>query len=103
MAKVLVCKQSELSPGAMRKVEIAGQDEIVVANVDGKFYAMRGLCHHQGGPLAEGELNGKVITCPWHGAQWDITTGNLVEFAIDLDPEPTYPLTIEGGDIFIEV
>ncbi|MGD0728609.1 MAG: Rieske 2Fe-2S domain-containing protein, partial [Candidatus Micrarchaeaceae archaeon] len=86
-----------------RKLEVPGHDEIVIANVDGKFYAMHGLCHHQGGPLAEGELDSNVITCPWHGAKWDVTTGKLVEFPIELEDEPVYSLTIEGDELFIEL
>lgn len=87
----------------MRKVEIPGSDELVVANVNGKFYAMRGLCNHQGGPLAEGEIEGNIVTCPWHGSKWDITTGKMVEFPIDLEPEPTYPVILEGENVFVEV
>ena len=102
MAKVLVGKQSELAPGAMKKVTMEGMDEIVVANVGGKFYAMRGLCNHQGGPLAEGELEANVITCPWHGARWDVTTGKLVEFAVELDDEPVYKILLEGEDLYVE-
>jgi nitrite reductase/ring-hydroxylating ferredoxin subunit len=86
----------------MKKVEVPGSDEVVVANVGGKFYAMRGLCHHQGGPLAEGEIDGSIVTCPWHGAKWDITTGKLAEFAIELDDEPTYGVVEEGGNLFVE-
>jgi nitrite reductase/ring-hydroxylating ferredoxin subunit len=103
MVKILVCKESELAPGSMRKLEVLGKDEIVIANVDGRFYAMRGICNHQGGPLADGELNGNVITCPWHGAQWDVTTGRLVEFPLELDNEPTYNVTVENGEVFIDV
>jgi nitrite reductase/ring-hydroxylating ferredoxin subunit len=44
-----------------------------------------------------------VITCPWHGAQWDVTTGKLVEFPLPLDDERKYKATVEGGDVFIEV
>jgi nitrite reductase/ring-hydroxylating ferredoxin subunit len=87
----------------MKKVVVEGMDDIVVANVGGKIYAMRGVCNHQGGPLSEGELNGNVITCPWHGAQWDVTTGKLVEFPLPLDDERKYKATVEGGDVFIEV
>jgi len=103
LSKVHVGKQSELKPGTMKKVEVPGHDEIVLANVDGKFYAMRGLCNHQGGPLAEGELDKNVITCPWHGSQWDVTTGKLVEFPLELDDEPTYKVITEGEDLFIEI
>ena len=102
MGKTLIGKQSELMPGTMKKVAVEGMDDIVVANVDGKFYAMRGVCNHQGGPLSEGELEANVITCPWHGAKWDVTTGKLAEFAIELDPEPTYKIVQEGDDLFVE-
>lgn len=102
MGKILVGKQSELAPGAMKKVTIEGMDEIVVANVGGKFYAMRGLCNHEGGPLAEGEIEGNVISCPWHGSKWDVTTGKLIEFPLPLDDEPTYKVVVEGEDLFVE-
>lgn len=102
MGKILVGKQSELAPGTMKKVTAEGMDEIVVANVGGKFYAMRGLCNHQGGPLAEGTLEGNVITCPWHGSTWDVTTGKLIEFALPLDDEPTYKILLEGDDLYVE-
>jgi len=44
-----------------------------------------------------------VITCPWHGAKWDVKTGQCAEFAIDLDPEPIYTVTTEGDSIYIEI
>jgi nitrite reductase/ring-hydroxylating ferredoxin subunit len=102
MAKVLVGKVSEIPVGSLKACHVEGQDEIVLANVGGTIYAMRGVCNHAGGPLPEGTLEGSVITCPWHGAKWDVTSGKNVEFAIDLDPEPVYPVSIEGDDIFIE-
>lgn len=103
MARILVCKQEELRLGSMRKVEVPGKDDVVVANVNGSFYAMRGACNHQGGPLADGELDGNVITCPWHGARWDVTTGKLVEFPMELDDEPHYKTIIENGSVFLEI
>ena len=44
-------------------------------NVDGGFYAINDVCGHRGGPLGEGELDGKTVICPWHGWRWDVTTG----------------------------
>lgn len=102
MAKILIGKQSDFKPG-LNKVTVEGHDEIVLANIDGKFYAMRGLCNHQGGPLSEGELEGNVITCPWHGSRWDVTTGKLVEFPVELDDEPTYKVIVEGDQLFLEI
>jgi len=102
LAKISAGKASELKPGAMRKVETPDKDPVLVANVDGKFYAIRELCNHQGGPLSEGELEGNVVTCPWHGSKWDVTTGALVDFAIELDPEPSYKVTQEGDELFVD-
>jgi nitrite reductase/ring-hydroxylating ferredoxin subunit len=48
---------------------------VAIANVDGTLHAIDGLCPHQGGPLGTGELCGTVLTCPWHGWQFDVTTG----------------------------
>ncbi len=103
MARISVGKAADLKPGAMKKVEVPGMDDIVVANVEGKFYAMRGICNHQGGPLSEGELDSNIITCPWHGAQWDVTTGKLSEFPLELEDEPVYKVVVEGDDVFIDV
>lgn len=103
MRKVSIGKIEELKPGSMKKVAVEGMDDIVVANVNGRFYAMRGICNHQGGPLSEGELEANIITCPWHGAKWDVTTGKLSDFAIELDNEPVYNITEENGELFIEL
>ncbi|MGI0100181.1 MAG: Rieske (2Fe-2S) protein [Candidatus Micrarchaeaceae archaeon] len=101
MAKISIGKQTDFKDG-LNKVSIEGMDDIVVAKIDGKFYAMRGICNHQGGPLAEGTLEANVITCPWHGAKWDVTTGKLVEFPMELDEEPTYQISTEGDELFID-
>lgn len=54
---------------------VVGESIVVIANVDGQFYAMDGICAHQGGPLAAGELLGCTLTCPWHGWQYNVETG----------------------------
>lgn len=102
MARIHVAKKSDFPAGTMRMVKPEGHDEILIANVDGNFYAMRGKCHHEGGPLWEGQLDRNTVTCPWHGAQWDVTTGKLIEFPLDLDPEPTYKVAVEGDDVYVE-
>ena len=103
MEKVLVAKMSELKPGSMKQCKVKGHDDIVVANVGGTVYAMRGICNHLGGPLGKGKLDGAIITCPWHGSKWDIKTGTNTEFTRKLNPEPVYKATVEGDDIFVEV
>ena len=65
---------SECPPG--RSIErLAGDRMVAIANIDGMFHAIDGLCPHQGGPLGTGVLCGTVLTCPWHGWQFDVTTG----------------------------
>lgn len=54
---------------------VAGDRMIAIANVDGAFHVIDGLCPHQGGPLGTGVLCGTTLTCPWHGWQFDVTTG----------------------------
>ena len=102
MVKIRVAKLSDLPIGTLKQVKIEGRDDIAIANVDGKIYAMRGICNHRGGPLGKGRLDGKIITCPWHGSKWDIETGKLVEFGVDLESEPTYKTSIAGDEVFVE-
>ncbi len=73
MPTVRVCSTSDVSPGGLKFVQAAGKD-LVIANVDGNFYAMENWCTHEQGNLSEGELNKNILTCPDHGAQFDITT-----------------------------
>lgn len=101
MAKIEVGKVSEIPVGKMKSVTV-GDNRILVANVEGKLYAMRAICHHEGGPLDEGELDHNQIVCPWHGAIWDVTTGNTIWFPIKLEPEPIYPVIVEGENVFVE-
>lgn len=69
-----VASVADCPPGSSSEVVVDG---FVVAlfNVDGIFYALDGVCPHQGGPLGQGELNGCVLTCPWHGWQFNVRTG----------------------------
>jgi len=72
-----------------------------VANVDGKFSVINNVCLHRGGPLGEGELNGQIVTCPWHGWQYDVATGKLVTNpAVGVE---TYPVEVRGDDIFVDI
>ncbi len=92
---------SEIPPSTCRHVEVAGRD-VAVFNVEGTIYAMGGICTHKGGPLGEGELEGAVVTCPWHGAEFDVTTGQVLGPPAS-QSVPTYKVVIEGGDISVEV
>ena len=97
---VKVANRSEIAPGAAKKVEIEGV-EIALFNIGGNFYAINGICPHQGGPLAEGVVEDTIVTCPWHGWEIDVTTG-----ACQTDSAVTqkkYDIKVEEDDIFIAV
>ena len=72
-----VTSAQDVPDGKMRHFKVNGK-EIMIANVDGKYYAVSDRCGHANASLSMGSLNGKVITCPLHGAQFDVTTGNKV-------------------------
>jgi nitrite reductase/ring-hydroxylating ferredoxin subunit len=95
-----VARVEDVPPGSARVVT-AGDRELALFNVDGSFYATQSDCLHLGGPLGHGELDGCVLSCPWHGWQYDVRTGfNEFDHAIRIE---TYPVHIEGGDVRVEL
>jgi len=95
---VKVCQTADVKPGSGKSIEL-NDKAVAVFNVDGKFYAINDTCKHRGGPLGQGELEGKTVVCPWHGWRYDVTTG-----ANELVPEqPTekYEVKVEGDDLFV--
>jgi len=75
---VAVCKIDDLPPGEVRQFKVNGR-EIALARVStGDCYAVDGRCTHLRGPLGEGTLDGTTLTCPWHGSQFDVTSGRLL-------------------------
>jgi len=100
MAPMRTAKTNEITPGTIREFHVEGR-AIAVANVDGKFYAINNTCLHRGGPLGQGAMNGKVVTCPWHGWQYDVTTGKVTQNpSVGVD---CYPLEVRGEDIYVDV
>ncbi|HXV88127.1 MAG TPA: Rieske (2Fe-2S) protein [Nitrososphaeraceae archaeon] len=86
-------KVSEISNGHMKHVEINGK-EIAIANLDGKFYAFSDRCGHMNARLSRGSINKNVVTCPFHDAKFDVTSGKKVgEPVLELPPgmEPLPP------------
>jgi len=77
MALEKAANLSEVPSGTIKEVQVGGKP-VALANVAGTFYAINGTCLHRGGPLGQGVLEGTVVTCPWHGWQFDVTTGKAV-------------------------
>jgi nitrite reductase/ring-hydroxylating ferredoxin subunit len=97
---VRVALVSDLEPGQGKTVERRGV-EFALFNVEGIFRAIGNACPHRKGPLAEGELDKDTVTCPWHGWQFDVTTGvNLRNAEISV---PTYRAEVRGDEVFIEL
>ncbi|NND86796.1 MAG: non-heme iron oxygenase ferredoxin subunit [Nitrosopumilus sp.] len=102
MGRIIAGKTSDIQPGNMIKVSIDGRD-ILVANIDGKFYATDDSCTHSGSSLSEGKLDGGIVTCGWHGAQFDCKNGNLVKFPAKIRDLTSYNVVIESDSVFVEV
>lgn len=99
MAFLRAAKKDEIPPGTIREFQLNGKT-VAVANVDGTFYAIDNTCLHRGGPLGQGELEGNVVTCPWHGWQYDASTGKVI--ANPAVGVQTYAIEIRGDDIFVD-
>ena len=105
-----ICNVSDVPEGTMRGFTV-GFRYILLANVDGNFYAMDAVCAHHGGYLPIGKLEENIVTCPVHGSEYDVTTGKLVKDvprfikmttgggAHDLN---SYKVLVDGGSVFIE-
>jgi nitrite reductase/ring-hydroxylating ferredoxin subunit len=88
---VEVGKVSEISDGKMKHVEVDGK-EVLIANVGGKFYAISDRCGHMNALLSMGNLTGNTVTCPFHGAKYDVTTGKKLSEPILTPSQEMEPL-----------
>lgn len=88
-------------PSQQGKALSVGDKSIAIFNIDGSFYAIENLCPHRGAPMVDGEVDGTIVTCPWHRWEFDVTTGQSpVNPAACVN---TYPCKIVGDDIMIEI
>ncbi|MBI2094204.1 MAG: nitrite reductase small subunit NirD [Candidatus Omnitrophica bacterium] len=97
---VKVAKVSDVPAGSGKIIESGGKT-IAMFNCEGKFYAIENTCKHRGGPLGEGMLSQTKVSCPWHGWEYDVTTGSC-----SMDPAisvATFPVKIEGDDVFVSL
>lgn len=100
MALEPAAKVSEIPIGSIKEVQVGGKP-VALANVGGTFYAIDNTCLHRGGPLGQGQLEGPVVTCPWHGWQFDVTTGKAV-----MNPHAgvgCLRTEVQGDDIYVDL
>ena len=102
MAKLFkIAEAKDVPPGQAAAFAIEGQ-KIALFNVEGTYYAIGDTCTHRGGPLSEGDVQGTKVTCPWHGAQFDLKTGAVLGPPAQ-QSVPSYKVVVEGDDIKVEV
>jgi len=96
---VAVAKVAEVAPGTMTFVAVE-RERIVLAHVDGQFYALRDVCGHRNAPLSRGTLTGCVVECPLHFAQFDIRSGKYLDGPYSADV-PAYECRVEGDMVYL--
>ena len=96
---VAVIKASALSPGHMALV-VVDRERVLLANVAGTFHALQDACGHRQAPLSKGTLEGVIVECPLHFAQFDVRTGKLVSGPVAADV-PIYEVRVEGDTVYV--
>jgi nitrite reductase/ring-hydroxylating ferredoxin subunit len=108
MAFVRVAGVSDVGPGGWLRVEHGGHG-VLLANVDGGFHAVAERCTHRGGSLSKGTMSDGVVTCPRHGARFDVQTGRNVGSPRILlvkgkaDDLRSYAVRVEGDDVLVDL
>jgi nitrite reductase/ring-hydroxylating ferredoxin subunit len=97
---VRIAAVSDCPPGTAIEL-VAGERIVALFNVEGVFHALDGICPHQGGPLGKGRLAGCVVTCPWHGFQFDVTSGQHLTSKSLVHPK--FPVKVEGPDVLVDL
>jgi nitrite reductase (NADH) small subunit len=100
MASLDLTEAATISPGQSAEVVAEGRI-FAVYNVDGVFHVIDGICPHAGGPLGKGTLRGNIVTCPWHGWQFNVSSGqHCLNQRIC---QTTYAVRVENGRVIIEL
>ena len=98
---IKVAVTGDIPPDQGKLVEVQGK-KIALFNLEGKYYAIDNTCTHRGGPLSEGELQGDEVTCPWHGAKFKVTSGDVLS-----PPAPQgvkcFLVRVTGNDLEVEI
>lgn len=99
--EAIVARIGDLREGEMREAKV-GDTDVLLANVDGDYFAVAAACTHMGARLVDGILRRRRLICPWHHACFDVATGDVHEPPA-LDALPSYPVTLRGEDVVVTV
>ena len=107
MAQQLACGVDDLGPEEAMLVELTAADGAdvavaVVRDADGEYHALSDLCSHGAVSLSDGEVEGCLVECWLHGSQFDLRTGKPLQLPA-IKPVPVYPVTIDGGNVLVDV
>ncbi len=95
-----LCASKDVSSGEMKQFDLK-DEEILAVNLEGRFYCLEGRCSHAGAPLAEGNLQGEVLTCPWHCSQFRVTDGSVLRGPARKVLH-VYPVEIRDDQVLVE-
>jgi nitrite reductase/ring-hydroxylating ferredoxin subunit len=98
---IKVAEANDVPPGTAKAIEADGH-RIALFHSGGSYYAIDDVCTHRGGALSEGEVDGTVVTCPLHGATFDITTGSVLGRPAS-EGVVSYRVQVDGNDIKVEL
>lgn len=99
--KIKIAPASDVSVGSAKAFEVEGR-KIAVFNVEGAYYAIDDTCPHAEAPLSEGSVEGTTVTCPWHAAEFDLKTGQVL-CPPAAEGVTRYTVTEEGGDLYVDL
>ena len=98
---IKVAVTGDIPPNQGKQVEVR-EKKIALFKLEGKYYAIDNTCPHRGGPLSEGELQGDEITCPWHGAKFKVTSGDVLSPPASQGVK-CFPVRVTGNDLEVEI
>lgn len=91
---------SDVPEGGCITVPVEHGQEIALFKIKGEIFALNNACPHMGGPLNEGEIEGCLITCPWHGWQFDVKNGTCVN--MPGEEAETIPIVVQDGVVYLQ-
>lgn len=96
-----ICKKDDIPAGSMKQFDVK-ENEFLIVNTGEGIYCLDARCTHAGAPLAEGNLDGDVLTCPWHYSQFNVSDGSVVRGPAN-NPLNIYNITVRDGQLFVEL